>query len=130
MFGTPGHIYIYFIYGMYHCINFVTEKEGFPAAVLLRAAEPSEGINIMRQFSPNKNDNKLLAGPGLFCRAFGLTREQNGLDLTKSEIYLENRTEKNDMMIGTSKRIGINNGQGLPWRFFDTASNSLSRKII
>ena len=127
MFGQPGFVYIYLIYGMYHCLNFVTEKEGFPAALLLRAAEPVEGFEIMKRNSPLKNERNILSGPGLFCRSFGLTREQSGLDLTGKSICLEERNDKR-FEIGISTRIGINNGQELPWRFFDKTSKSLSRK--
>ncbi|KAA3631411.1 MAG: DNA-3-methyladenine glycosylase [Calditrichaeota bacterium] len=127
MFGKAGHAYIYFIYGMYHCLNFVTEREGFPAAVLLRAAEPVEGLEVMRNVMTDKADRKLLAGPGLFCKVFGLSREQNGLDLTKKTIYLEDRFDKN-VELAKSARIGISEGKELEWRFYDKNSPSISRK--
>ncbi|NOY87938.1 MAG: DNA-3-methyladenine glycosylase [FCB group bacterium] len=126
MFGKPGVVYIYFVYGMYHCLNFVTEEEGKPAAVLLRAAEPSEGMEIMRQLSPGKKDMELLSGPGKFCRSFGLTREQNGLDLTGSVIYLEERSFKVKNIKRTS-RIGINTAKKNPWRFYDSDSKVVSK---
>lgn len=112
---------------MYNCLNFVTERKGFPAAVLLRAAEPVEGLEVMRKNSINKADRKLLAGPGLFCKSYGLTREQNGLDLTKKTIYLEDRFDKN-IEIVKSTRIGISDGKDLKWRFYDKNSPSISRK--
>jgi DNA-3-methyladenine glycosylase len=126
MFGPPGFSYVYFIYGMYHCLNFVTEREGFPAAVLLRAAEPFEGIEVMRRLSPGKGDTGLLSGPGKFCRSFGLTREQNGLDLTGDVLFLEDRFEPAAEVV-RSERIGVKSGNGLPWRFFDANSQAVSR---
>ena len=118
MFGKPGITYIYFIYGMYYCLNFVTESIGKPAAVLIRAGEPLEGVEVMRNNSPGKNELELLSGPGKFCRAFGLSREHNGLDLTGDSIYLEDRF-RIPPSIGTSPRIGIRQAREHPWRFFD-----------
>ena len=125
MFGPPGYSYIYFIYGMYHCLNFVTEPEDRPAAVLLRAAEPVDGIELMQQRSSNSKLHELLNGPGKFCRAFGLGRGQNGIDLTGGELYLEDRQEEVANM-GQSCRIGISVGKDLPWRFYDRESKSVS----
>jgi DNA-3-methyladenine glycosylase len=118
MFGRPGFTYVYFIYGMYYCLNFVTESKGKPAAVLIRAAEPVDGIGLMQSNSPGKKRLDLLSGPGKLCRSFGLTREQNGLDLTGNIIYLEERS-KERVRISTSPRIGINQATEHPWRFFD-----------
>lgn len=126
MFGKPGHAYIYFIYGMYYCLNFVTESEGHPAAVLLRAAEPTDGLDIMRANAAQQPDHRLLAGPGKFCKAFGLTTEQNGWDLTKSGLYL---TECREPVrnVATSPRIGISKATRREWRFFDADSRSVSK---
>ena len=126
MFGKPGFSYIYFIYGMYHCLNFVTEKEGQAAAVLLRAAEPEDGIEIMRLNSPRQKGHRILSGPGKFCRSFGLTREHNGLDLTGGVLYLEDRAVEVSNVIRTP-RIGINHGTELHWRFCDSGSKAISR---
>ena len=126
MFGHPGFAYIYFIYGMYYCLNFVTEPENQPSAVLLRAAEPCEGIEFMVKNRPVKDTNDLLSGPGKFCQAFGLTKEQNGLDLTSDTLYLENRFETVPEVITTS-RIGINQAKELPWSFYDKNSRSVSK---
>ena len=125
MFGIPGFTYIYFIYGMYHCLNFVTEPENSPAALLLRAAEPKEGYDIMVRNSSSSKQKELLNGPGKFCRGFGLTRKQNGLDLTGEDIYIEDRGEV-VLNIERSKRIGIKNGADRLWRFFDADSQAVS----
>ncbi|UCC45811.1 MAG: DNA-3-methyladenine glycosylase [Candidatus Zixiibacteriota bacterium] len=126
MFGKAGFSYVYFIYGMYHCLNFVTEAEGSPAAVLLRAAEPGEGLDIMRRNSPGQSDAQLLSGPGKFCRSFGLTREHNGMDLTNSLLVIENRGGPS-ARVATSARVGIKKAAKRPWRFFDAGSSSVSR---
>ena len=127
MYGKPGVAYIYFIYGMYHCLNFVTERNGFPAAILLRAAEPVEGVESMRHTTRHEPDHRILSGPGKFCRAFGLTLAQNGLDLTGNELYLESRNEPKPR-IAQSKRIGIRNGADMMWRFYDANSVSVSHR--
>jgi len=126
MYGKPGVAYIYFIYGMYHCLNFVTERKGFPAAVLLRAAEPISGIEIVRANSSHGAEHALLSGPGKFCRGFGLTLAQNGLDLTGTELYLEDRCDP-ATEIGVSKRIGIRQGAEKLWRFYDAKSDAASQ---
>jgi len=126
MFGKPGHAYIYFIYGMYHCLNFVTESEGHPAAVLLRGAEPLDGLELMRANATKQPDYRLLAGPGKFCKAFGLTTEQNNWDLTTSGLYLTERLTP-VARIATSPRIGISKATRRQWRFFDADSLSVSK---
>ena len=126
MFGLPGMAYIYFIYGMYNCLNFVTEADGLAAAVLLRGAEPIDGIELMRQRSKAKQDWQLLNGPGKFCRSFGLSRDQNGLDLTGTELYLE-QSDQPKPVIERSSRIGISTGREKMWRFFDAGSQAVSK---
>ncbi|MFQ5498332.1 MAG: DNA-3-methyladenine glycosylase [Candidatus Zixiibacteriota bacterium] len=125
MFGRPGHAYIYFIYGMHHCLNFVTEREGFPAAVLVRAAEPSEGENLMRGSAIDKFRPELLRGPGKFCRAFDLTREQNGVDLCGGCLFVA-ESPLSTVRVGRSTRIGIRTGVDLLWRFYDEESPAVS----
>jgi DNA-3-methyladenine glycosylase len=127
MFGKPGFSYIYFVYGMYHCLNFVTEREGFPAAVLLRAAEPVDGLAIMECNSPGHAPQSILSGPGKFCRAFGLTASQSGLDLTASALGVEDHSEA-VAEVATARRVGIRQGTELVWRFYDAASAAVSRR--
>jgi len=126
MFGPPGFAYIYFVYGMYHCLNFVTAPESSPAAVLLRAAEPEEGKEIMSRLSPGNSGCDLLNGPGKFCRSFGLTKDQNGLDLTGNRMYLEDRLVA-VTQIGQSTRIGVSDGADRQWRFYDRDSKAVSK---
>lgn len=125
LFGPPGHAYIYFIYGMYYCFNFVTEPDGTAAAVLLRAAEAEEGRDVMRQNSPKSREYRLLSGPGVLCRSLGLTRDQNGWDLTCSGIWVEDRGDK-VKNVATSPRIGISKATKRHWRFFDADSHAVS----
>ena len=128
MFGLPGYSYIYLIYGMYHCLNFVTEPNGSPAAVLLRAGEIVEGEELLIAAPGRKRpDSQPLAGPGKFCRAFGLTVSQNNLDLTGSTIYLEDRAVNVDN-VKHSQRVGIKVGTERLWRFFDGESAAVSGK--
>jgi len=127
MFGKPCFAYIYFVYGMYYCLNFVTEPKGQPAAVLLRAAEPMDGIEFLNNNSKKINRLCLLNGPGKFCREFGLTIDQNGLDLTGDILYLQDRNSPVEV-IERSPRIGIKVGKDLLWRFYDNNSKSVSGK--
>ncbi len=127
MFGPPGRTYIYFIYGMYYCLNFVTEPEGTPAAVLLRAAELVDGGQvIILPPRARRNDPHPLSGPGKFCRALGLTTDQNDLDLTGDLIYLQDRNGE-PVNIQQSCRIGINVGADRRWRFYDGNSGAVTR---
>jgi DNA-3-methyladenine glycosylase len=122
MFGRGGFAYVYFIYGMYHCLNFVTESRGFPAAILLRAAEPCEGFDLSQASS-----QKVLSGPGKFCRAFEINLGHNGLDLTKGPLYLHDRGTGS--IIAKTERIGISAAKHHLWRFCDAQSYNLSRKL-
>jgi DNA-3-methyladenine glycosylase len=128
MFGKPGFSYIYFIYGMYNCFNIVTERHGFPAAVLLRAAEPLEGVERMLASGKNQRKSNVLSGPGKFCRAFGLTREHSGADLTGGMLFLSDSDEAPAKVVVTT-RVGITVGQELPWRFYDADSKAVSRPL-
>lgn len=125
MYGTGGFIYIYFIYGMYFCLNIVTESVGYPAAVLIRGAEPIEGIEIMRENYPDAKNGRYTYGPGKLCKALGLTREKNGLDLTGNSLYLENREYKVKRIKKTT-RIGIKKATRRQWRFLDADSELVS----
>lgn len=123
MYGLGGHAYIYFTYGMYHCLNVVTEQEDFPAAILIRSVIPVEGSGIMlhnrmqgRRTPVHTKD--LSNGPGKLCQAFGLTKTQNGTDLVTSDIfYIEDRKKK-ITTFQTSPRIGVSQGRETLWRFF------------
>lgn len=128
MYGPAGFAYVYFIYGMYHCLNVVTERQGFPAAVLLRAAEPVSGFSCAaKDAAETRAAYKALCGPGKLCRAFGLTRRQNGLDLTGHELYLEDRGNR-VATVCCSVRIGVRKGADRWWRYFDGDSAAVSAR--
>ncbi len=118
MYGPAGFLYVYFTYGNHYMLNIVTEKKGFPAAVLIRGLEPLYGIDIMKR---NRNTGKLTeiaSGPGKLARALAVTTEQKGLDLTGNEIYvIDDKISPGD--IWHSSRIGIGeNGVDKLWRFY------------
>jgi DNA-3-methyladenine glycosylase len=106
MFGPPGHAYVYFIYGFYNMLNLVTEAEDYPAAVLIRAVEPVEGIELMRSRRKNGLLRNLASGPGKLCQAFGIDRTLNGADLCASELFVEDRGEP-PPKIQATPRIGV-----------------------
>ncbi len=135
LFSQPGTAYIYLIYGMYHCLNFVTEPEGEPAAVLLRAIEPAAGIEAMARLRYGDKPltayrrKNFLNGPGKVCRALALTREENGLDLTGDTLFLCDCPEdaglaplpapRGERMV-SGPRIGVDyaeEARDFPWRF-------------
>ena len=119
MFGKPGVAYVYFTYGMYHCLNIVTEPEGVPAAVLIRAVEPVYGIEKMMKFRGKKDARNLTNGPGKLTMAFNITKELNGIDMTKDDIlFVSNYDKYPKFEIGVSSRIGIKVGLDKPWRFY------------
>ena len=95
MFGPPGHAYVYLIYGMYHCMNVVTQREGLASAVLLRALEPVKHIEDRTQ------------GPGLLCRAMHIDRKQNGHDLTSDDLYVADPGAHRKLTIVKRPRVGV-----------------------
>jgi DNA-3-methyladenine glycosylase len=95
MFGPPGHAYVYFIYGMYYCMNVVTQAEGIASAVLLRALEPVRNVEGRTQ------------GPGLLCRALGIDQRMNGHDLTSDELYIAPDALERRISIVRRPRIGV-----------------------
>lgn len=116
MFGPPGHAYVYLIYGMYHCLNVVTEKEGFAAAVLLRALEPVSGFEASA------------SGPGRLCRAMAIDRSHNGLDITTGKLTIV--PGKPPAQICRSPRVGVHYADSWAhklWRFFDAQSVFVSK---
>ena len=105
MFGPPGHAYIYMIYGMYHCFNVVTEKEGYPSAVLIRTAETLNAK--LETLNKLKIPNSKLSGPGILCRELKIDKSLNEVDLCKSnEIWVEDSKERQPK-IKRGKRIGV-----------------------
>jgi DNA-3-methyladenine glycosylase len=129
MFGNPGYAYIYLIYGMYYCLNIVTEEEGKPCAVLIRGVEPVRGLEYMAFNRFGKSYDKLNSyqkrnfsnGPGKLCIAMGLNKEYNGVDICKSNLYIAKDLKDYDFEIGKGPRINIDYAEEYkdkPWRFF------------
>ena len=118
MYGPPGYAYIYFIYGMYNCLNAVTEREGFPAAVLIRALEPIQGIEQMKRFRQRKDIHSLTNGPGKLCQALQLDRSLNGADLCGDILFIAPGEKIPDEQIVCSSRVGIRKGTEHLWRFY------------
>ena len=118
MFMNGGHLYVYFIYGTYHCLNIVSEKEGRGSAVLIRSIVPEEGIELLQNNCISKRDDGLTNGPGKLCRALGITLKHNGIDITddKSPIYLVNRKAV-PFVIRSTPRVGISKAKNTLWRF-------------
>jgi len=131
MYGPPGHAYVYFIYGMHHCLNVVTEEEGFPAAVLIRALEPLEGLEIMRRYRPGKPDRELANGPAKLSQALAIGRSFNGVDLCTGEaLFIEEGRMVDQEEVGASPRIGIKADElarSVPWRFYLKGNDFVSR---
>jgi DNA-3-methyladenine glycosylase len=107
MYGAGGHVYVFFIYGMYNQLNVVTGPAGHPHAILIRGIEPIEGIEIMRRRRGVMKDTNLTSGPGKLAIAFGVTRELNGDDLTGDRIWLEEFRTFSKKEVDTGKRIGV-----------------------
>lgn len=119
MFGEPGHAYVYFTYGNHWMLNVVTERQGFPAAVLIRAIQPIEGVDIMLE----RRIGRDTFGPGKLCQAMGITKNENGVDLTKtsSDLWIEAGVEVPNSLVTKGPRVGLNNTPepwlSKPWRF-------------
>jgi len=126
MFGDPGYAYVYFTYGMHHCLNLVTEKKGYPAAVLIRALEPTGGIDSMKKRRKRKDLTDLASGPAKLCQALGVDLELNGTDLCSDILFVEDRGEAIEK-IGYSSRIGIMEENQRKWRFFIRNNEFVSR---
>jgi DNA-3-methyladenine glycosylase len=128
MFGPAGHAYVYFTYGMHHCLNVVADRPGQAGAVLLRALEPLAGIDLMRSRGDHGPEARLLSGPGKIGRAFGLTLQDNGRDFTRGPLGIAAGTPVTDRQVGVSRRIGISRAVELPYRFAVIGSRSVSRR--
>ena len=134
MFGPPGHAYVYFTYGMHWMFNVVSEAEGFPAAVLLRALEPLEGIPTMERNRKGRTGFELCGGPAKLAQALQITRALNGADLCArrgAELWLEDAPPILDGDIVTGPRVGLDSVPepwlSKPWRFYIADSPFVSR---
>jgi DNA-3-methyladenine glycosylase len=132
MYGSPGRAYVYFVYGMHYCLNVVTEREGFPAAVLLRALEPLEGIEAMRARRGGRAGGELTSGPARLCQALGVDRRFDGIDLcaTDAALFIEEDGAVPDAALVAGPRVGVRGDDAalaVPWRFYVRGSRYVSR---
>jgi DNA-3-methyladenine glycosylase len=125
MFGPPGHAYVYRSYGIHWCLNFVCREEGHGAGVLIRAIEPTAGLDRMRTRRGLEEARLLCSGPGRVGQALGITRELNGLRLDRAPF--EVLAAPSEAGIVTGPRIGISKAMDVPWRFGLAGSKFLSR---
>ncbi|PYT23666.1 MAG: DNA-3-methyladenine glycosylase [Acidobacteria bacterium] len=118
IFGPPGHAYVYFIYGMYECLNLVTEPKDKPGCVLIRAIEPLTGIDVMQKRRPAaRRIEDLASGPGKLTRALSITRAQNGADMTSGNLVVRNWKHQRQFEIEVTPRIGITKCADWPLRY-------------
>ena len=137
LYGPPGRAYVYFIYGMHHCLNAVTRDEGLPSAVLIRALEPLEGLALMRRRrnghrgkSADIPDRALSDGPGKLCIAMGITLACNRSDLTERPLWIEPDPTGPAFEVVWTPRVGIRVGTERFWRCFVKGSTHVSRSQL
>src|SRR4051812_34511203 len=128
IFGPPGHAYVYFIYGMYECLNLVCEPEGVPGCVLLRALEPMAGIELMQKRRPSaRKPEDLASGPGKLTLAMGINRAQNSADVTRGSLVVREPLTATRIEVAVTPRIGITKCADLPLRFVVKGSHFVSK---
>lgn len=131
MFANGGRAYVYLCYGMYNLFNIVTNKQDKAEAVLIRALQPLEGVELMRMRRGNVMDNQLSSGPGKLTQALGISRKHNGLQLDGDHLWVEDGVKVTPSQIALSKRIGIDyagEDANLPWRFYLRDNIWISKK--
>jgi DNA-3-methyladenine glycosylase len=128
LYGDPGSAYVYFIYGIHWCVNAVTRAAGLPSAVLIRALEPVDGLELMRKRrSGIRNDADLTNGPGKLCSALAITGQHNGLSLARSPLRILRGAEVSDDDVLRTPRIGITKAAEWPLRWYVKNSRFVSR---
>jgi DNA-3-methyladenine glycosylase len=128
MFGPPGHLYVYLSYGVHHCMNLVTGPEGEGSAVLLRAAEPLDGLDEMRLRRGGAADRDLCRGPGRLAQALGVDLSRDGADVVSGEeVWIEDGPGIPPGAVARTPRVGVTRGAGDLWRFVEAGSSWLSR---
>ncbi len=118
MFGPAGHLYVYFTYGMHYCCNIVAGPDGQGAAVLIRALEPLDGLEVMRHRRRGLDDRQLTNGPAKLCQAFDINKTWNGHDLSQAPLRLIRQPAVPQDQIVQTTRVGISRAKDVPWRFY------------
>ena len=127
IFGPPGHAYVYFIYGMYECLNLVAEPAGQPGCVLIRALQPVAGVDLMQRRRPAARKPEQLAnGPGKLTLAMAITRLHNGVDVTRGALVVRDALSPANFDIAITPRIGITKCADLPLRFLIAGNRFVS----
>ena len=129
LFGPPGHLYVYFTYGMHFCANTVCEEEGVAAGVLLRALEPERDVEAMIARRGVGQPRLIASGPARLAQALGIGREHNGLPVWEPPLVILPRPTGVPPDIVATPRIGVRGGDQKPWRFVDAGSRLLSRPL-
>lgn len=127
MFGLPGHVYVYFTYGMHWCFNITAEEDGVGAAVLIRALEPTRGIELMKKRRDKESVGDLCSGPSKLVNSLGITKADYGKPVYKGEFNLKPREEAAELAIRSGPRIGISKARDKPWRFWIEGNKYTSR---
>ncbi len=133
MYRIGGTAYVYFVYGMYNQFNVVSDVEGIPHAVLVRALEPVEGLRIVRRRRPGRSDRELASGPGKLCAALGIDRRLDAADLLGRRVWIEEAERISPREIASGPRIGIDYaGEWIskPWRFWIRGNRFVSRTSL
>src|SRR5438270_1042444 len=133
MYGIGGTAYVYFVYGMYYQFNVVTNVADVPHAVLVRAVEPSEGLDIIRRRRPGRSEYELTSGPGRLCLALGIDRRLDKADLLGNRVWIEKGVSISPRQIARGPRIGIDYAEewvGKPWRFWIKDNPFVSKPIV
>ena len=135
MFGPAGRAYVYFTYGMHWCMNVVTGKQDYPAAVLIRAMEPLEGLALIAENRKLVDQKNWTNGPAKLTQAIQIHRDQNGIDITRrdEDLWIETGWEIEESLIRSGPRIGIANTpepwRSMPWRFWFDATHTMEKGI-
>lgn len=130
MYGPGGYAYVYFIYGMYFCFNVVANVKGTPHAVLVRALEPVEGLELMSLRRGTGKRQNLCSGPGKLCGALGIVREHNGADLCGNKLFIAEGEALRPDSVSACPRIGVDyagEAAAYPWRFLEKGSPYVSK---
>lgn len=127
MFGPPGFVYVYFTYGIHWCFNITAEEEGFGAGVLIRALEPTQGIELMKKRRSKEKIHDLCNGPAKLVQAMGITKSDYGKSVCEGDFQLKPRGEAASLDIRSGPRIGIKKAVDKPWRFWLEGSPFVSQ---